>query len=910
MRSLWLLSSPQKEQEEEEMALSGSRTTRQRTPTSPPMSGILRLGTLALLLLTTSTTITTAQQQVNVYLKPAFESSNSQELGLINSALVNFTATTGINVKVDFAQTAISYEYRLDVANKIKTNSTSYDIYLIEESWTGSFPGAFADLTKLGVDWNSQLQAQQPEVTELDSVNGALVAMPFWADYGVLYYRKDILAQYGITNQVQTWTDIENACNKILASQPPSNLKCFVTGFANESVILSATEWLASSTTTPLIQSGLTFNFQDPEFANILTQIRNWTATGVISPDALRFTEIDALKDWLQGNVIFLQGRTSFYFQTLDVANPNTFPNASGKNLSWGVSVIPGKTPQLTASTVGGYHLAVNSLSGQQQAAAKVVQFLTSEGVQRNRSLNLGLPSAYKASYTATDLCVTRIPCQAILQSQKFVRPAGKVIPHWLQIADVLTADMNLFFSNPGISANVGLLKAENDVSAILGINVTQVSTTSPAPTQTGDPNAGGNNTHTSPFLIIIVVLSLCVFFGIISSIMLIQYRRSGWPFHNGDRGDKSVSGLNGGANLAGGGGLYSRGGPGNNSGTTGEYVSGTVEWAPAADITKSALMSSSIPGAFTNPNSSDYNGSLPRNVRVSAAELNGWGIPQSVSPVPPMPAAALRSPTPQQHQQSTTQRSISGTGSTIFHPSNLLNNINNSVNMTAAANTANNTMSSTGTGGWSSPLPSPNYIRRPTSLEISYNASRSVEELSTQDGSEGYATSNITKGTNANASGFSDSMGSRHVVVHAYEPVQMDEMALVPGETVMLKMAYDDGYAFGEIETPDGGLRSGVFPLACLVPAGDVNHAKHSRRSMLELNGAAKLVTNPNDAPEILLMSGKITEEAYLRIRKEKREKEERQIAALKTRLENVDLPAEERSRLQRRLDELELGL
>ncbi|RKO88997.1 hypothetical protein BDK51DRAFT_51930 [Blyttiomyces helicus] len=81
---------------------------------------------------------------------------------------------------------------------------------------------------------------------------------------------------------------------------------------------------------------------------------------------------------------------------------------------------------------------------------------------------------------------------------------------------------------------------------------------------------------------------------------------------------------------------------------------------------------------------------------------------------------------------------------------------------------------------------------------------------------------------------GVAPQLGRHHVVVHGYVPSMDDELELVPGQEVLLKSAYDDGYAFGEIATPDGP-KTGVFPLASLFNAGDVQAAQIARMEALD---------------------------------------------------------------------------
>ncbi|KAJ3009490.1 CorA metal ion transporter [Thoreauomyces humboldtii] len=149
-----------------------------------------------------------------------------------------------------------------------------------------------------------------------------------------------------------------------------------------------------------------------------------------------------------------------------------------------------------------------------------------------------------------------------------------------------------------------------------------------------------------------------------------------------------------------------------------------------------------------------------------------------------------------------------------------------------------------------------------------------------------------------------------RFTVIHAYKPAVGDELELRPGDVVSVRLAYDDGYAFGHNEMTS---TAGVFPLACLLPVG-MEVGLPSRLESGAVNSKAMQAQGPYenvDSLEMLLLSGRITEATYLSLRRDQEEelRTQRQITALRERLTGV-LEEGERRKLQNRLDELELGI
>ena len=83
--------------------------------------------------------------------------------------------------------------------------------------------------------------------------------MPWFGDYGILYYRTDLLKKYGYSSPPKTWTTLFQMAKKIQDGERGSNpnFSGFVfQGNAYEGLTCNALEWIASAGGGQIIDNG------------------------------------------------------------------------------------------------------------------------------------------------------------------------------------------------------------------------------------------------------------------------------------------------------------------------------------------------------------------------------------------------------------------------------------------------------------------------------------------------------------------------------------------------------------------------------------------------------------------------------------------------------------------------------
>ncbi|MDP9383067.1 MAG: extracellular solute-binding protein [Chloroflexota bacterium] len=120
--------------------------------------------------------------------------------------------------------------------------------------------------------------------------------MPWFGDFGMLYYRTDLLEKYGYNSPPKTWDELEQMARAVMQGER-ANRQDF-TGFvfqgaAYEGLTCNALEWLASAGGGDIVTPEGEVTVNNPEAIQMLRRAQGWV--GTISPRGVRtYQEEDA----------------------------------------------------------------------------------------------------------------------------------------------------------------------------------------------------------------------------------------------------------------------------------------------------------------------------------------------------------------------------------------------------------------------------------------------------------------------------------------------------------------------------------------------------------------------------------------------------------------------------------------
>ncbi|MFO7169045.1 MAG: extracellular solute-binding protein [Chloroflexota bacterium] len=318
-----------------------------------------------------------------------------------------FTEDTGINVNV-IAKPQDATENYAVYQRFFQAQSQDVDVMMLDVIWPAAFAPHLADLSQALA---TEAQGHYESIIENNTVNGQLVAMPWFADFGMLYYRTDLLEKYGFSAPPTTWDELEQMAQTIQDGEQASNpnFAGFVwQGAAYEGLTCNALEWLASAGGNIIENGQVTVN--SPEAVEMLTRAQGWI--GTISPQGVTsYREEDARNIFQGGNAAFMRNWPYVYA----AASQEDSPIAG----NFDVAPLPmaGEEGQ-HVGTVGGWQLGVSRYSQNQEAAIEFVRYMTSPEVQTYR--------AVVGSYIPTIPSVAEDP--QVLQAMPFLENLADVV--------------------------------------------------------------------------------------------------------------------------------------------------------------------------------------------------------------------------------------------------------------------------------------------------------------------------------------------------------------------------------------------------------------------------------------------------------------------------------------------------
>jgi len=316
--------------------------------------------------------------------------SVSQDAEICKKNVDEWAAKTGNKVKL-YSDPENSSERLVLFRQKFATGASDIDVLMVDVVWPGILKDHLLDLTAATAGAEKE---HFPAIVANNTIDGKLLAMPWFTDVGLLYYRKDLLEKYD-EKVPTTWEELATMAKKIQDAERASGAKD-MQGFvfqakASESLTCNALEWIAAYNGGSIVDNTGKITINNAQAAKALDTAASWV--GTITPrGVLNYAEEEARGVFQKGNAVFM--RNWPYAWSDAQAADSTIKGKVG------VSPLPkGGVNGKSAATIGGWQLAVSKHSKHPKEATDLIMFLTSKDTQKKRavdgSYNPTIPALY-----------------------------------------------------------------------------------------------------------------------------------------------------------------------------------------------------------------------------------------------------------------------------------------------------------------------------------------------------------------------------------------------------------------------------------------------------------------------------------------------------------------------------------
>jgi multiple sugar transport system substrate-binding protein len=322
-------------------------------------------------------------------------------------------------------------QQRQQMVQNAQVKGEAYSVLNLDVVWTSEF-AANRWITALPEE-ALPLEEEIPATVEAARYRDTLYAAPYYTDGALLYSRTDLMQAAGVTDPPETWAEMEEACDAILALPEAAGMSCYAGQFdKNEGLTVNFSEAVNSA-------GGSLFNadgeptVDTPEALTALTFLVDGFASGLIPEEAITFQEEQGRQAFQDGKLVFLRNWPYVY------ASFSATDGSSGVQGKFATSPIPGETGP-GVSTLGGRNIAISSYAENKETALDFITFFTSEEQQGER-LALSSRAPVFSEFFADTAVTERLPyLPDLLTSLENAEPRPTVVQYGATTAAIQDA--------------------------------------------------------------------------------------------------------------------------------------------------------------------------------------------------------------------------------------------------------------------------------------------------------------------------------------------------------------------------------------------------------------------------------------------------------------------------------------
>jgi multiple sugar transport system substrate-binding protein len=351
-----------------------------------------------------------------------------------------------------------STEVHQQLVQSLSQRDGSIDVFTGDIIWISEFAGAGWS-APLDDHFGPSVKAQYfPGVVDACTYGGALHALPWYIDAGMLYYRKDLLAAAGLAVPT-SWSELVTAAQKMTGSGKVAD------GFnwqakQAEVLVCDLVEFIGSNGGAILAPDGKTVTIADPKAVEAVQFMADTFGKDKITPKSvLSWDEVPSELPFTGGRAGFLR---NWSFVWTDAQTPSS-SSVVGKV---GVTKLPAFPGGKSTACLGGYQFGMNASSTKKSAAIDFLTWMSSPATQLKWATQLGLAPSRPSVYTQPELAKVNPFMVSLRDIFTGGTPRPKT-PKYSQVSLAIQAGVSAALASGNVASNLASTKTQ--IEQILG---------------------------------------------------------------------------------------------------------------------------------------------------------------------------------------------------------------------------------------------------------------------------------------------------------------------------------------------------------------------------------------------------------------------------------------------------------
>lgn len=351
-----------------------------------------------------------------------------------------------------------STEVHQQLVQSLSQRDGSIDVFTGDIIWISEFAGAGWS-APLDDYFGPSVRAQYfPGVVDACTYSGALHALPWYIDAGMLYYRKDLLQAAGLAVPT-SWSELVTAAQKLTGNGKVTD------GFnwqakQAEVLVCDLVEFIGSNGGAILAPDGKTVTIADPKAVEAVQFMVDTFGKDKITPKSvLSWDEVPSELPFTGGRAGFLR---NWSFVWTDAQTPSS-SSVVGKV---GVTKLPAFPGGKSTACLGGYQFGMNASSTKKSAAIDFLTWMSSPATQLKWATQLGLAPSRPSVYDQPALAKVNPFMVSLRDIFTGGTPRPKT-PKYSQVSLAIQAGVSAALASGNVASNLSSTKTQ--IEQILG---------------------------------------------------------------------------------------------------------------------------------------------------------------------------------------------------------------------------------------------------------------------------------------------------------------------------------------------------------------------------------------------------------------------------------------------------------